>query len=402
MYKNAAAKRNETDVNDLIVKLFKIVLMLLVLAALLNFSGVISIPWLYFSVAAGISGIACVLPIVYRQLRIGSKVLKYINTYSTSVLMILCYICLQRNAVMLLLVPICLAASYFDGRLIVHSVVLAVLGLAAGEYLEGILGWNIPSYLYTGYYPTISYIIQIAVIGFMLYSIQKRANKMLFNTQSFYKNIDDLFSNAYATSQNLQSAEEKLLQEVNSLVAGDGKGEELDAGVKSIITGINRTVENAKEIAKYTQTMLKASNDSGNSGLIKEADSEKIEEYSKKSKESIAILAKYTERIKEDLSLLSIIIDESKLLSVNAAMEAENANSGGKGSAILAMKVEKLADQSVESASHIQEVLSSIVHDAESTVKSVTETYEEVLKSLELINRTVDTLIKWLMYKNMN
>jgi methyl-accepting chemotaxis protein len=132
------------------------------------------------------------------------------------------------------------------------------------------------------------------------------------------------------------------------------------------------------------------------------ADGRKIEEYSKKSKRSIASLEKYTGKIKEDLSLLSIIIDESKLLSVNAAAEAESASTNGTGSAILAMKVESLADQSAESASHIQGILNGIVNDAETTVKSVTETYEEVLKSLELINRTVDTLIKWLMYKNMH
>jgi methyl-accepting chemotaxis protein len=63
--------------------------------------------------------------------------------------------------------------------------------------------------------------------------------------------------------------------------------------------------------------------------------------------------------------------------------------------------VEKLADESVESASHIQELLNSVVNDAENTVRSVAKTYEEVFKSLELINRTVETLIKWLMYKNM-
>jgi predicted transcriptional regulator len=41
------------------------------------------------------------------------------------------------------------------------------------------------------------------------------------------------------------------------------------------------------------------------------------------------------------------------------------------------------------------------MNDAENTVNSVAATYEEIFKSLELINRTVETLIKWLMYKNM-
>ncbi|HQJ38406.1 MAG TPA: methyl-accepting chemotaxis protein, partial [Bacillota bacterium] len=166
--------------------------------------------------------------------------------------------------------------------------------------------------------------------------------------------------------------------------------------VKGIISNINKSMENAREIMKYTQTMLK-----GKVKDLKTEEAARIEEYSRSSREIILKLDKYTEKIKEDLNLISVMIDESRLLSVNAAAEAENASSGGRGSAIIAMKVEKLADESVESATHIQELLNNVVNDAENTIKSVADAYEEMFKSLELINRTVETLIKWLMYKNM-
>lgn len=402
MYRNDAVGRNELDVNDLIIKFFKFVLAVLPLAAVLNFSGTITVPWLHFAVMAGIVGLACVVPIVYRHLRIGSAALKYINIYSSAVLLTLCYSCLGFNAIMLLLIPAGLAALYFDGRLLKHAAVLAAAGIIMGDFIRNLANWNLNLDAYGIYFRIALYVIQIVLIAVILNSVQKRANRMLFSTQSFYENMNDLFSNAYAASENLQSSEEKLLQGAGSLTAGADRPEEADTGVRSLLSSINKTVENAKEIVKYTQAMLKATGDDKNSGVPKGSDSGKIEEYSKKSKESIASLSKYTKRIKEDLSLLSVIIDESKLLSVNAAAEAENDGSGGKGSAILAMKVENLADQSAESATHIQEILDNIVSDAEITVKSIAETYEEVLKSLEMINRTVDTLIKWLMYKNMH
>ena len=167
--------------------------------------------------------------------------------------------------------------------------------------------------------------------------------------------------------------------------------------VKGIVSNINKSMENAREIMKYTQTMLKGKSKDLN--LREEA--AQIEEYSRNSKDLIIKLDQYTDKMKENLCLISIMIDESKLLSVNSAAEAENASSGGRGSAIIAMKVKMLADESAESATHIQEVLNSVVYDAENTVKSVAETYDEVYKSLELLNRTVETLVKWLMYKNM-
>jgi methyl-accepting chemotaxis protein len=170
-----------------------------------------------------------------------------------------------------------------------------------------------------------------------------------------------------------------------------------NAKVRTIISNINKSMENAKEIMKYTQTMFKGKGKELNAGdeVIR------IEEYTRNSRELISKLARYTDKINEDLSLISVMVDESKLISINAAAEAESASSGGKGSAIIAMKVEKLADESAGSANHIQELLNSVVNDAENTVKSVAETYEEVFKSLELINRTVETLIKWMLYKNM-
>lgn len=402
MYRNDAVGRNELDVNDLIIKFFKFVLAVLPLAAVLNFSGTITVSWLHFAVMAGIVGLACMVPIVYRHLRIGSAALKYINIYSSAVLLTLCYSCLGFNAIMLLLIPAGLAALYFDGRLLKHAAVLAAAGIIMGDFIRNLANWNLNLDVYGIYFRIALYVIQIVLIAVILNSVQKRANRMLFSTQSFYENMNDLLSNAYAAFENLQSSEEKLLQGAGSLTAGADRPEEADTGVRSLLSSINKTVENAKEIVKYTQAMLKATGDDKNSAVPKGSDSGKIEEYSKKSKESIASLSKYTKRIKEDLSLLSVIIDESKLLSVNAAAEAENDGSGGKGSAILAMKVENLADQSAESATHIQEILDNIVSDAEITVKSIAETYEEVVKSLEMINRTVDTLIKWLMYKNMH
>ncbi|MGE5632055.1 MAG: methyl-accepting chemotaxis protein [Caulobacteraceae bacterium] len=414
MYQNNALGRNETDVNDLLVRLYKIVLVTFPLIALLKFTGLIAIPLLHFAIIAGVGILTCLLPIVCRMFRMDSAALKYISIYCAVVLVILCYVYLHFTVILLFIIPISFANLYFDGKLIRRSVILAILGLAAGEFLNSIVSWkfslsNLPVYLNTAIFA-----LQFVILAVIQFSAQKRANKMIVHAQSIYENINDLFSNAYATSQNLQSAEEKLVQEVSVLGEGIEKQEEIvpdaveeaagtaNAAVKAIFSNINKTVENTKEIMKYTHTMLKNSGNGKGPVFKEDYKAGSIEEYAKKSKESIASLAKYTEKIKDDLNLLSVIIDESKLLSVNAAVEAENASSSGKGSVILAMKVEKLADQSAESASYIQELLNGIVNDAEVTVKSMIETYDEVFKSLDLINRTVDTLIKWLMYKNMH
>lgn len=398
MYQNDAIGQNTLHVNDMLVRIFKIVLVVIAAIVLLKAFGIIALPWLHMIIMTGTGTAACVIPILCRSFRMEGTMIKYVNIYCAAVLCTIIYNCLNMDMIILLVIPIVLAGLYFDAKLIGHASVLSILGLILGQALSQGKNWN---------FATAAHIIQLSIAAVLLTAISKRAQNMLSNTHSFYENINDIFSGAYASSQNLKAAEDILVQGVNSLSAnreknGGASVEEEEASssnakVRSIISNINKSMENAKEIMKYTQTMLK-----GKSKELKMADEvTSIEEYARNSGEVISRLAKFSDKISEDLSLISIMIDESKLLSINAAAEAENASSGGKGSAIIAMKVEKLADESAESATHIQELLNSIVNDAENTMKSVAETYEEVFKSLELINRTVETLIKWLMYKNM-
>lgn len=407
MYQNDAIGQNTLYVNDMLVRIFKIVLVAIAAIVILKASGIIAIPWLHVIIMAGVGAAACGLSILCRHFRMEGSVLKYVNIYCTAALCIFEYLYLNMGVIILLVIPIGFACLYFDAKLIIHSVVLSVFALILGEALSGGANWGFAIAAQGSYIRIAVYILQFGIAAALLIAISKRALNLLSNTYSFYENINDIFSNVHASSRNLEAAEGALLQGISSLNDNNEEYEELlpteeDASsssvkVRAIISNINKSMENAKEIMKYTQTMLK-----GKGKDLKAGDEIiRIEEYTRNSTELISKLAKYTDKINEDLSLISVMVDESKLLSINAAAEAENASSGGKGSAILAMKVEKLADESVESASHIQEILNSVVNDAENTVKSVAETYEEVSKSLELINRTVETLIKWLMYKNM-
>jgi hypothetical protein len=408
MYQNEAIGQNALYVNDMLVRIFKFVLVAFAVAAIIRATGFIALPWLHLIGMAGIGGVACMIPIACRHFRMEGNTLKYVNIYCAAVLCILGYIYLRMGMIMLLVIPVGFACLYFDRKLISHSMILSIFGLILGEALSGGANWAFAAGTQLTYLRITTYILQFGVAVSLLTAISERALKMLSNTHSFYENINDIFSNTSASTQNLEAAEGILLQGVSSLGGSNDKSEELltaaeednspsSTKVRAIISNINKSMENAKEIMKYTQTMLKSK------GKDLKAGDEvlKIEEYTRNSKELISKLAKYTDKMKNDLSLISLMVDESKLLSMNAAAEADSASSGGKGSAIVAMKVEKLADESVESASHIQELLNSVVNDAENTVRSVAKTYEEVFKSLELINRTVETLIKWLMYKNM-
>lgn len=398
MYQNDATGQNTLYVNDMLVRMFKLILVAIAVVVILKAAGIIVISWLHTIVISGTGAVACAVPILCRSFSMDVNTIKRVNIYCAAVLCILGYCYLNMGIIMLLVIPIGFACMYFDLKLISRTIGLSVLGIIIGETLRVGSNWSFDAAAQDSYTRIILYFFQFGVAAALFTAVSKRALNILSSTHSYYENINNIFSNVQVSSQGLEAAEEALLRSVSTLNANNEEDVSSSNGVvRGIVSNINKSVENAREIMKYTQTMLKGKSKDLN--LREEA--AQLEEYSRNSKELIIKLAQYTDKIKENLSLISIMIDESNLLSINSATEAEHASSGGRGSAIIAMKVGKLADESVESATHIQEVLNSVVDDAENTVKSVAETYEEVYKSLELLNRTVETLIKWLMYKNM-
>lgn len=399
MYQNDAIGQNMIYVNDMLVRVFKLLLAGIAVIIILKASGIIVLPWLYLIIPAGIGTVVCLLPIASRDFRMDGNMVKYINVSCAAVLCISGYCFLNMDVIILLVIPIGFACLYFDIKLIKYSSVLSIAGLILREVLSSLTNWGFAEAAKGSNIRVALYPLQFGIAAALLIAVSKRGLSILSNAHSYYKNINNIFSNINASSQSLESAEDMLQKGISALNVNEEE-EVLSQNtmVNGIISNINKSVENAREIMKYTKTLQKSNGKGLNSDKEVAA---RIEEYSRNTKELVLKLSGYTNKITEDLSLISLMIDESRLLSINSAAEAESASIGDRGSAIIAMKVEKLAEKSAESATNIQKLLESIVNDAENTVKTVAEIYEEVFKSLELINRTVETLVKWLMYKNM-
>ncbi len=399
MFQNDALVQNTLNVNDVLVRIFKLLLVAVAAVVILKAAGFIALQWLYMIIIAVAAALVCLVPIACRNFRMDAGVVKHVSIYCMSILFISAYCCMDIGIIAFLAIPIGFACMYFDVKLIRLSIVLSLLGFALGEAVNGMAAWGIDILPDSSSISIAVNSLQFLIIAALLAAISQNALKMLSGAHSFYENINSLFSNIQGSSQSLEAAEGIISEGVSSLAASaDEEAGSSNAKARDIISNINKSMENAKDLIKHTQTMLK-----GKGRDAKAADeAAKLEEYGRNTRELIGRLSEYTDKIKEDLGLIALMIDESKLLSANAAAEAENASLNGRGSVIVAMKVEKLADESTEAAVHIQELLNSVVKDAESTVNSVAQAYEEIFKSLELINRSVETLVKWLMYKNIN
>lgn len=95
-------------------------------------------------------------------------------------------------------------------------------------------------------------------------------------------------------------------------------------------------------------------------------------------------------KIKEAAGIITSIAEETNLLSLNASIEAARAGEQGRGFAVVAAQIQKLAEQSNESAKEIAEIIESLIKDSEEAVCTMDNVKEIIAEQSANVKRTGD------------
>ena len=88
----------------------------------------------------------------------------------------------------------------------------------------------------------------------------------------------------------------------------------------------------------------------------------------------VGITNESVQRIKEAVDMIKDITDQISLLSINSAIEAAHAGDSGRGFAVIAQEIGKLANQSANSSSEIENILNDLAKNYALIIENVNNT----------------------------
>lgn len=151
-------------------------------------------------------------------------------------------------------------------------------------------------------------------------------------------------------------------------------------------SAVQRIAESSQELHSKAADTAKLADHGANNINSASKQMTTIYESTKLTTELIQKLSKQSEEIESITRVITSITEQTNLLALNAAIEAARAGEHGKGFAVVADEVRKLAEESKASASQIVTLTNDIRTDTKNVEKAVHDSLQTVEVGVGIIN----------------
>lgn len=220
--------------------------------------------------------------------------------------------------------------------------------------------------------------------------------------------LSDVISNLQNQTQQLYDASENLNRNAEETVETVGQVEQ---AVQEIATGASSQADETQQATEHVITMGEMVEETtqevntlhgtmeemGRAGETAADKLHQLEDINSRAKSSLDDIYEQTNttnqsalKIQEVIGIITEIAEETNLLSLNASIEAARAGEQGRGFAVVASQIQKLAEQSNESARKIEEIVTYLISDSKQAVETMDEVKGIMDEQINFVTETAD------------
>ncbi len=221
-------------------------------------------------------------------------------------------------------------------------------------------------------------------------------DSLLANIRTMQETLRQMIAGIINNAEQVATASRELLtaseQVADRASQQSDAASSMAASVEEMAVSIDQVKENATEALGISQTAGTISEEGAI--VIHNAASEmrKISDAVQSSSQIVEDLGRQSDHITSIVNTIKEIADQTNLLALNAAIEAARAGEQGRGFAVVADEVRKLAERTSLSTKEISEMVAKIQNGTRSAVSSMQAGVHQVSSGVELANQAGNSI----------
>ena len=215
-------------------------------------------------------------------------------------------------------------------------------------------------------------------------------NEMMENFNQLVRQVRDSASQVSARVAALSDNTDRVSQ---SSHLQNEKSNEAAAAVEQLVSSISSIAQSAEHVQHQSQESLARANEGSRNLTVLLGEMDVVERAVKEMATSVNDFVRSTESITLMTREVKDIADQTNLLALNAAIEAARAGEQGRGFAVVADEVRKLAEKSSRSASEIDTITATLSAQSIAVRRSIEEGLEHLASSQSAV-ATVSSVLQ--------